>query len=107
MEIQPVATRTLDATYHTAARPGSEPTRSGANDAEVRKAFQDFVGQTFFGQMLHAMRETLGKPAYLHGGRTEEVFQAQLDQVLAEKLSDSSAASFSEPMYQLFNLPRP
>ena len=57
--------------------------------------------------MLRAMRETVGKPAYLHGGRTEEVFQAQLDQVLAEKLSDASAETFAEPMYQLFNLTRP
>ena len=82
---------------------GSDPSR---DDPEVREAFQDFVGQTFFGQMLSAMRKTVGKPAYLHGGRTEEVFQSQLDQVLAEKLSDATAESFAEPMYELFNLPR-
>ena len=75
-------------------------------DKELRKAFQDFVGQTFYGQLLSAMRKTVDKPAYLHGGRAEEVFQNQLDQVLAEKLSDASAESFTEPMYQLFSLPR-
>ena len=73
----------------------------------MREAFKDFVGQTFFGQMLSAMRKTVGKPAYFHGGRTEEVFQAQLDQVLAEKLSDASAETFADPMYELFTLPRP
>ena len=60
-------------------------------DKELRKAFQDFVGQTFYGQMLGAMRKTVGKPAYLYGGRAEEVFQKQLDQVMAEKLSEATA----------------
>ena len=40
---------------------------------------------------------SLGKPAYFHGGRGEEVFQ-QLDQVLAEKLSTAQGA-FSDAMY--------
>ena len=72
----------------------------------MREAFQDFVGQTFYGQLLSAMRKTVDKPAYLHGGRAEEIFQNQLDQVLSEKLSDASAKSFTEPMYQLFTLQR-
>jgi hypothetical protein len=73
----------------------------------VREAFDDFVGQTFFGQMLSSMRETVGKPAYFHGGRMEEAFQGQLDQLLSEKLSDASAEQFSNPMYELFTLHRP
>jgi Rod binding domain-containing protein len=72
------------------------------SDEEARKAFQSFVGQTFFGEMLKAMRKTQDKPAYFHGGRAEEIFQQQLDQVLAEKLAETSAASFSDPMYELF-----
>ena len=107
MEIQSTAFRPV-----AEARPVSPPVRLATekparDNPELRKAFQDFVGQTFFGQMLDAMRKTVGKPAYLHGGRTEEVFQNQLDQVLAEKLSDASAESFSGPMYELFTLPRP
>jgi peptidoglycan hydrolase FlgJ len=78
-----------------------------AGDQELRDAFQDFVGQTFYSQMLSSLRQTVGKPAYMHGGRAEEVFQTQLDQVLAEKLSDATADTFTEPMYQLFTLPRP
>ena len=74
---------------------------------ELREAFNDFVGQTFYGQLLGTMRESIGKPAYFHGGRGEEVFQKQLDQILAEKLSDSSAAKFSEPMFELMMLPKP
>jgi hypothetical protein len=76
------------------------------NEKELRKAFDDFVGQTFYGQMLSAMRETVGKPAYMYGGRAEEVFQKQLDQLMAEKLSDATASTFTGPMYELFSLPR-
>ena len=82
------------------------PALADGEDEEVRGAFQSFVGQTLFGQMLKAMRNTVGKPAYFHGGRAEEVFQQQLDQVLAEKISQASAARFTEPMYELFTLSR-
>ncbi len=72
----------------------------------TREAFDDFVGQTFFGQMLKAMRSTVGKPAYFHGGQAEEIFRGQLDQVLAEKMSDAAADTFTGPMYELFTLRR-
>ena len=82
------------------------PVGETGDDTEVRQAFQSFVGETFFSQMLKAMRKTQQKPAYFHGGRGEEVFQQQLDQVLAEKLSSASADQFSGPMYELFALGR-
>lgn len=72
----------------------------------VREAFDDFVGQTFFSQLLASMRSTVDKPAYFHGGRAEEVFQGQLDQVLAERMSDAAADRFTGPMFELFMLPR-
>jgi peptidoglycan hydrolase FlgJ len=80
--------------------------KASEDDKKTREAFDDFVGQTFYGQMLSAMRKTLDKPAYMFGGRTEEVFQSQLDQVLAEKLSDATADTFTGPMYDLFKLQR-
>jgi hypothetical protein len=76
------------------------------NNEELREAFQSFVGQTLFGQLLHAMRKTLGKPAYFHGGRAEEIFQGQLDQVLAEKIADTSGGKLSEAMFDLFTMNR-
>ena len=65
-----------------------------------------FVGETFFGQLLQSMRKTVGKPAYFNGGRAEEIFQQQLDQALAKKISESSADKFSGPMFELFTLQR-
>ena len=86
--------------------PGPKPPDVAGKDAEVREAFQSFVGQTLFGQMLKAMRRTVDKPAYFHGGRAEEIFTEQLDQLLAEKISDASAEKFSGPMFELFALQR-
>jgi len=81
-------------------------TKSKGASPELKGAFQDFVGQTFFNQMLSSMRSTLDKPAYFDGGHAEEVFQGQLDQVMAEKLSERTAERFAEPMFDLFMLSR-
>lgn len=74
------------------------------DNPELKKAFTDFVGQTFYGQMLKSLRSTVDKPAYFHGGRGEEMFQEQLDQVLSEKLAETTAENFSGPMFDLFCL---
>ncbi|MEM6689358.1 MAG: rod-binding protein [Planctomycetota bacterium] len=73
---------------------------------KLKEAFTDFVGQTLFGSMLASMRSTVGKPAYLHGGRMEETFQKQLDQHIVEDLTESSASSIANPMFELFQLRR-
>lgn len=106
METSPLAAPSFDAAYRMPEKAAPANLKEGEDSTEMREAFNDFVGQTFFGQMLSAMRKTANKPAYFHGGRTEEVFQAQLDQVLAEKLSDASAETFTDPMYELFTAPR-
>ncbi len=72
----------------------------------LREVFNQAVGETLFGQIVHSMRPTVGKPAYFHGGRAEEVFQQQLDQVLAEKISRTSAPALADPMFELFTLQR-
>lgn len=77
-----------------------------ASSDELREAFTDFVGQTLFGSMLSSMRKTQGKPAYMHGGRTEEVFQQQLDQHIVEDMTKSSADTIANPMFELFNMQR-
>ena len=68
---------------------------------ELKSAYTDFVGKTFFGQMLKAMRSTLDKPAYFHGGQTEEVFRNQLDQHLADRMTEVSADQIANPMFRL------
>jgi hypothetical protein len=83
------------------------PSLAGPNTPQLKEAFTDFVGQTFFGELMKQMRATVGKPAYMHGGFGEEVFQSQLDQVLVERIADSTASTFSDPMYELMLARRP
>jgi hypothetical protein len=73
---------------------------SGHTNEELRDAFTNFVGEMFYGQMFKAMRQTVGKPAYFHGGRAEEAFQGQLDQTMTEHLTKASASKLAEPMFE-------
>jgi Rod binding domain-containing protein len=82
------------------------PGGKAAGSAELREAFQDFVGQTFFAEMIKACRSGQQPSAYFNGGRAEEIFQGQLDQVLSEELSKSSADKIADPMFELFMLKR-
>lgn len=84
-----------------AAEPSLGPSLQGkGKNGELRERFTQFVGEAFFGQMLKAMRSTVGKPAYFYGGRAEEVFQGQLDQTMAEHLTKASASKLAEPMFE-------
>jgi len=83
---------------NTAANRFEKPDYGDKN--ELKEQFTQFVGETFFGQMIKAMRSTVGKPAYFHGGRAEEVFQQLMDQKLTEKLTDATAHEIAEPMYR-------
>jgi hypothetical protein len=101
MQISPV---TLPVTDATVSRSPSLDRQS--DDAKLRKTFDTFVGETLFGQTLKSMRKSVGKSKYFNGGRTEEIFQQQLDQVLAEKMSRTSADRLTGPMFELFTLNR-
>ncbi len=72
----------------------------GGENIEVRETFDRFVGTTFFGQMLKAMRKTVHEPAYFYGGKAEETFRNQLDAVLAEELTRAGNGEYSEALYR-------
>jgi Rod binding domain-containing protein len=71
-----------------------------ATPEQVRDAFTQFVGESFYAQMLKAMRSSLAKPAYFHGGRAEEIFTAQLDQTMAQQLADKSTERLIDPLFE-------
>ena len=100
MNVPPIKSLPVATTQH------SQPELSAPEGADLKEAFTQFVGQTLFGSMLASMRSTVGKPAYMHGGRTEEVFQQQLDQKIVENLTEASASTIAEPMFDLFQLQR-
>ena len=87
----------------------SAPTLASAKPADnpaLRKVFDEFVGETFYGEMLKAMRKSQGQVAYFGGGQAEEIFTQQLDQALTKKMTHASADKLSGPMYQLFTQAR-
>lgn len=74
--------------------------------ANVKQAFQEAVGGTFYSQLMQAMRKTVGEPAYFHGGEGEKMFQAQLDQVIAEQMSQQHGAELVETLFERFEAGR-
>lgn len=90
----------------TARQAGSLETAKKQASPELREKFDTFVGETFFSQMLGSLRKTVDKPAYFHGGRAEEVFQGQLDQMLSQEMTKATAGELSGPMFELFMLGR-
>jgi len=100
----------LSSTNSQAVNSQKTPDVSSVNNAkgvdETKKAFDNFVGETFFSQLISSMRKGQDKPAYFHGGRAEEVFQGQLDQMMATELTEASADQISGPMYELFQMNR-
>ncbi|QDT72287.1 rod-binding protein [Lacipirellula limnantheis] len=70
------------------------------NARELQGAFQDFVGKSFYGEMLKAMRSTVGEPAYFHGGNAENVFQQQLDHQLGDEMSKANGGELSAAMFR-------
>ena len=94
----------LDAAHATASLSNAQPVRPG--DEETKQQFQEILGELLFGQMLKSMRRTVDKPAYFHGGRAEEVFTQQLDQVLAQNMSRSAGEQFLGPMYDVWSAGR-
>ena len=79
---------------------------ASAAEPQLREVFDSFVGEVFYGQMLEAMRKTVGKPTYFHGGQAEEIFRGQLDQVLAERMAKTNAGGLTDSMFELFSLRR-
>lgn len=73
-----------------------------ASSPELRSTFRRLVGQVFYGQLLKSLRQGAGKPAYLHGGQAEDLFQAQLDQQLVEAFSERADNPWFEELFQQF-----
>jgi Rod binding domain-containing protein len=67
---------------------------------ELQNAFQDFVGKSFYGEMLKSMRSTVGEPAYFHGGNAEKIFQQQLDHQIGDEMSKSNGGELSAAMFR-------
>lgn len=66
----------------------------------LRRAIDQLVGNVFYGAMLRSLRASSMKGEYGHGGRGEEVFQAQLDQIIAERAGQAQRYSLNHAIYE-------
>lgn len=62
----------------------------------LRQATDQLVGSVFYGTLLKTMRANGLRGKYGHGGRGEEVFAAQLDQILAERAGRARGYDLSD-----------
>ncbi len=71
--------------------------------ARLKEVTGRVVGSVFYGEMLRAMRESKLKGSFGHGGRGEEVFSAQLHDMLAERMGQSRGNGLSKLLYDRFS----
>jgi Rod binding domain-containing protein len=69
----------------------------------VREKFQDFVGGTFYKEMLKSLRAAQRPSKYLNGGQAEKIFQGQMDQQIAEDLAHQYARHLADPLFENFS----
>ncbi|MBN1511175.1 MAG: hypothetical protein JXB13_04105 [Phycisphaerae bacterium] len=64
-------------------------------DATLRTVADQVVGSVFYGTLLRQLRASTLQGPYGHGGHGEQVFQAQLDQTLAEQAGQARTFDLS------------
>jgi len=70
--------------------------------AELRQTAREVTGQIFFGTLLRQLRSSTLKGEYGHGGRGEEIFQAQLDQILAERAGRGTDTDIADALVRRY-----
>lgn len=105
---QTLAKQTLEPTASSsqAAAPRDNIGKTERDPDELKDVFTQFVGQTFFSQLIKSARSGMQESAYFHGGQGEKVFQAQLDQVFAEEMTEATGEQVADPMFELMMLPK-
>lgn len=76
----------------------SEP--KPARHAGLDRASGELVGSVFYGKLLSQMRDSKIRGKYGHGGRSEEVFSAQLHGLLAERIGTTDRSGLKDSVYK-------
>ncbi len=98
MSISPVSSSTSPSATGSAAKTSPQTPRQRA----LRQATDELVGSVFFGEVFKAMRESTLKGKYGHGGRGEEIFSAQLHEVLAKNMGRSARLGLGDAIYRRY-----
>ncbi|MEE9243806.1 MAG: hypothetical protein V3U55_07200 [Mycobacterium sp.] len=82
--------------------PIPEPRDSSRSATQLRRTINEVIGSVFFGPLMRAMRNSAIKGTVGHGGRGEEIFRAQLDQILTERAGASTHYPLSDVLFDRF-----
>lgn len=105
MELTGIGTTLAAATERSSALPSvdrfkAQAGEDPAKERELRQLVGDYVGNVFYGTLLQQMRDSTIKGKYFHGGRGEEVFQAQLHMELATRMGRAPGDPIANRMYE-------
>ena len=79
------------------------PSPERATAAEkLRESANEVVGSIFYGTLLKQMRDSQLKGPYGHGGRGEEMFQAQLHGILARRAGASRGTTLTDAIVKRY-----
>lgn len=70
--------------------------------ARLRQAADELVGSVFYGTMLRQLRSSSLQGPYGHGGKGERVFQAQLDQIIAQRAGRRESTSLTDAVVRRY-----
>lgn len=73
------------------------------DEKRARAAAEQLVGQALFMPLLKQARENPFKTELFHGGRGEEAFGAQMDQLLADRLASRDASGLVQAISRRFS----
>ena len=83
----------------SAIHASSNPASPESSLLRLREAAGQVVGSVFYSTMLKTMRESKLEGKYGHGGRGEEVFAAQMHDLLAERMGTAQSGGLAEALY--------
>ncbi len=89
------AIRSPESAAKTSATPSAFDAARRKADATLRTVADQVVGSVFYGTLLRQLRASTLQGPYGHGGHGERVFQAQLDQALAEQAGQARTFDLS------------
>ncbi len=78
----------------------STPAATHQDLDRLRETTGRIVGSIFFGTLLKTMRDSKLQGPFGHGGRGEEVFEAQLHGVLAERMGTRLQQSLGDALFR-------
>ena len=85
------------------ARDAATDRTAPSDEQTVRRAIEQLVAQALVLPLLKQVRQDPFKTPLMHGGMGENMFGAQLDQILADRLTGKANLPIVEAAYQQFS----